>query len=234
MVKTTERENMKENLKKSDLLLLSKSKLFSQIGISELTSVLSCLDTRTASYKKGETILLVGNPIKAVGIVLSGSLQIVKEDIDGSRVIMAAIGAPEMFGEAICCAGLSISPVSVIADTDSSVMFLNFPRILRVCSNACSFHAKLIENMLQILAQKNLFLQNRMDIISSKSIRDRVLKYLASFPSDRGKPIEIPLNREKMAEYLCTDRSALSHELMRMKRDGVISYERNRFLILNS
>ena len=222
---------MKENFKNIDLAVLSKSNLFNQIEASDLSSVLGCLDARSADYKKGETIRLAGNPIKSVGIVLSGSIQIVKEDIDGSRVIMAAVGAPEMFGEAICCAGLSISPVSVIADTDTAVIFLDFPRILRVCSNACSFHAKLIENMLQILARKNLFLQDRMDIIRSKSIRVRVLKYLSSFPAEKGEPIEIPLNREKMAEYLCTDRSALSHELMRMKKDGIISYERNKFLI---
>ena len=93
------------------------------------------------------------------------------------------------------------------------------------------FHTKLIENMLGLIANKNLMLQSRMEIVCMKSVRAKVLQYLKSFVPEQGREITIPFNREKLAEYLCVERSALSHELAKMKRDGLIEYRKNKFIL---
>jgi len=214
--------------------IISNSYLFDNIPPKDIASMLICLDTKTVNFKKGRTIMMAGDRFEAVGIVLRGQVQIAKEDIAGNRTILATIIPTDVFGEAICCAGLEASPVSVVAAEDSSILFLNFARILRVCSKTCEFHARLIENMLKVIARKNIFLQNRMDIMSNKSVREKVQTYLESFIPMQGTEITIPLNRQQMAEYLCVERSALSHELMRMKKDGLIDYRKNNFKLLKN
>lgn len=211
--------------------ILHQVDLFRKIPTEDLTSMLTCLAAETVNYKKNEIILLAGNKPEYVGILLSGTVRIVKEDYEGNRTIMAALEPGDFFAEALCCAGVEESPVTVTADTDSAVMLLNFPRILHVCPNSCIFHQKLIENMLGIIARKNLFLQNRMGIVRIKSIRKKVLRYLKSFAQKQGRIITVPLNREEMADYLFVDRSALSHELIKMKQDGLIDYKKNIFIL---
>jgi len=201
--------------------------LFKGIDAHELGGMLKCLGAETKEVKKGEIILLAGDKPQHIGIVLSGRLYIVREDYDGNRSLLAAVTPGEIFAEALCCAGIEESPVTVMADTDSTVMLLYFSRILKTCSNSCVFHTKLIDNMLGLVANKNLQLQARMEIVSQKTVRAKVTRYLESFIPTQGHNITLPFNREQMAEYLCVDRSALSHELMKMKRDGLIDYRRN-------
>jgi len=144
---------------------------------------------------------------------------------------MAAVTPGEIFAEALCCADVLKSPVTVIADTDSIVMFLSFSRILHICPNSCFFHTKLIENMLRLIADKNLQIQSRMEIVGLKSVRAKVTRYLESFKPKQGQGFAIPFNREELADFLCVERSALSHELARMKKDGLIEYRKNEFVM---
>jgi len=216
---------------KEHLALLGSVGLFSGIDISELGPMLSCIGARKKSVGKGRILLLAGDAPRNVGIVISGQVHVVREDHDGNRSLMAVLTSGDIFAEALCCAGVPESPVTVIADTDSSVVLLDFERILHTCTNACPFHRKLLENMLKLLAGKNLMLQNHMEILSMKSIRARVLRYIESFAPKQGQEVFIPLNREELANYLCVDRSALSHELMKMKKDGLIEYRKNRFVM---
>jgi len=110
-------------------------------------------------------------------------------------------------------------------------MLLSFSQILHTCPNSCAYHTKLIENMLELIANKNLQLQSRMEIISLKAVRAKVMRYLESFVPKQGRNITIPFNREEMADFLCVERSALSHELSKMKRDGLIEYKKNKFFL---
>jgi len=207
--------------------------LFQGIEAVELETMLTCVGAEVKNVAKGEIILLAGDRPQHVGIVLSGQLHVIREDYDGNRSLIAAIMPSEIFAEALCCAGVSESPVTVTAGVESSIMQLNFSRILRTCSNSCSFHAKLIENMLSLIAKRNIQLQNRMEIISLKSVRAKVLRYLESLVPKQGKKVTIPFNREELADFLCVERSALSHELSRMKRDGLIEYKKNTFVLFH-
>lgn len=213
--------------------ILKNVTLFRDIAAGDLSSMLSCLLAETVRYQKNEILLLTGEKPERVGIVLSGRLQVVKESLEGERTLMAILEPCDLFAEALCCAGVEESPVTVVADSDSEVMLLDFPHILHTCSNSCVFHHKLIENMLRIIANKNLFLQDRMDIVRKRSVREKVSSYLETFAVKQGgRTVTIPLNREEMANYLCVERSALSHELMKMKRDGILQYNKNSFTLL--
>lgn len=231
MVITTECKQV--GIMKNYLDVIQKSALFKDIEHCDIESMLGCLSAKLENYKKDEIIVMAGNKMPHIGIVVSGQVQVTKDDSMGNRIILSQLSPPDIYGEAICCANLPESPVTVISNEDSTILTMDFARILNICSNTCSFHTKLIENMMFILAQKNVFLQTRMDIISNKSVRKKVMLYLESFVPNKGSAFKIPLNREQMADYLCVDRSALSHELIKMKKAGIINYQRNTFEILH-
>ena len=218
---------------KQYLNIIKNSQLFKGIEFEDILSVLGCLSSKTKHYQKDEILIITGEKLQNIGIVLDGQVQILQEDVSGNRTILSSIYPSEIYGEAICCAGIDQSPVTVLASEDSTVLLLDFARILQICSNVCSFHSKLIENMLYIISRKNIFLQNRMDIVSKKSVRTKIIMYLENFNKKYGEEFHIPLNREQMSEYLCVDRSALSHELMKMKKDGIVEYNKNIFKLFN-
>lgn len=206
--------------------------LFNGVDAAELNTLLTCLGAVIEPVNKGGIILLAGDKPQQVGIVLSGLLHITREEEDGTRSLLAAITPGGIFAEALCCAGVLESPVTVAADTDSVVMLLKFTRILHTCPNACPFHGKLIENMLGLIARKNLQLQSRMEMVGLKSVRAKIMRYLKSFTPTPGQVFTLPFNREELADFLCIDRSALSHELMRMKKEGLIDYHKNKFVFI--
>lgn len=208
---------------------LIKSRLFAGIDEHEISSMLACLNGRTFELNKGDFIIRHGDTVEQVGVVLEGVLHVIKEDADGERSLMAQLAAGDHFAEALCCAGITESPVSVMAETSATVMLLDFKRILHTCTNACAFHAKLVENMLFIVASKNVQMQARIEFLSKKTIRKRILKYLTTLSGGTKQPFTIPFNREELADYLCIDRSALSRELMHLKEEQVLDYWKNQF-----
>ena len=216
---------------KDFLSILQKVELFREINAAELEIMLDCLGVEIKSAKKGRIILLQGDKSLHVGIVLAGRIHITREDYDGNSSFIETVEPGEIFAEALCCASVLESPVNATADAASTVMLMSFSRILHTCKNSCPFHTQLIGNMLSLIAKKNILLQRRMEIICLKSIRTRVMRYLEAFVPKRGQEFTIPLDREEMAGYLCVDRSALSHELRKMKHDGLIEYRKNKFLL---
>jgi len=213
------------------LLILKSVELFSGLDEADMEVLLDCLGAEIRTVEKDDIVLLAGDTPKQVGLVLAGQLHITRDDYEGNRSLIAVVAPGELYAEALCCAGVSESPVTVTADTQATVMLLSFSRTLDLCSKVCAFHRKLIENMLRLVANKNLLLQDRMEIISMKLVRAKVLHYLESFVPRQGRTVTIPFNREKMAAFLCVERSALSHELARMKKDGLIDYRKNKFIL---
>lgn len=214
---------------------LNKSPLFNGIDQEDISAMLACLNAKTKNYKKNQNVFMVGDKNEAVGFVVSGSIQIIKEDFLGNRTIIAQIGVGQLFAEAFACAGVKRIPVSVVANTDSTVLFIDYNRIVHSCSNTCAFHHRLIENMLQILAQKNVYLNDKIEHLSRRSTKDKVLSYLSSQAQKTGKRhFEIPFNRQELADYLCVDRSALSNELCKLRDMGVLEFNRNEFTLSES
>jgi len=212
--------------------LIASSELFAGIEPADALNLLGCLGAEQRRYSKGSVLISAGDAPAHFGIALEGRLLIVRDGFDGNRSLLAVIEPGGAYAEALVWSRVKESPVTVLAETDCAVILFNFSKTANRCKNSCPFHGTLIENMLASAAKKILALQGRMEILEMKAIREKVLRYLESFNPVRGKRFTVPLNREKLAEYLCTDRSALSHELARMKRDGIIDYKKNSFVLI--
>ncbi|MDR2899520.1 MAG: Crp/Fnr family transcriptional regulator [Clostridiales bacterium] len=210
---------------------IEKNPLFTGIAPGDFKSMLNCLSARMADFKKNEVILLSGNPVNFVGLVLSGSVQVIKEDKEGNTTILTELGASEIFGETFACAGVNESPVTVLAALDTSVLTMDYRKIITLCSSNCPFHAKLIENMLKVIALKNIMLNRKIEILSKRSTREKIMCFLEAYMGE-DKIFTIPYNREELASYLCVDRSAMSNELSKMRNEGIIDFYKNRFEIL--
>ncbi len=211
--------------------ILQKNPLFDNIALEHFNTMFECLGVYTETFEKKDTILFAGNKIDFIGIVLAGRIRVLISDEDGNETIITDVSVGESFAEVLACAGVANSPVSITVSQDSEVLFLPYINLIQSCADSCSFHAKLIENLLKLVALKNLHLNKKIDIISKKSIREKVLAYL-QYEKKGLRQFTISLNREDMASYLCTDRSALSAELSKMQRDGLIRYRKNLFEVL--
>ncbi len=211
--------------------ILEKTQVFAGISREQQLSLLPCLGGHVERYESGRALLRLGQRPVEMGMLLGGRAHILKASADGTEALVAALGPGDVFAETLCCAGVPESPVTVMAVESCTVLLMRYEAMIKGCPKACGFHQRLLENMLQMLAQKNLQLQHRMDILALKTLREKVLEYLQSLPKGPGGRITLPLNRERMAAFLGADRSALSHELMRMKADGLISYRKNEFVL---
>lgn len=209
--------------------------LFSGIQPEELKVMLGCIGYHISDFQKGEMIAFEEENIKHVGIVLSGKVDMIKEDLWGNKTMLVRIGPDEVFGETFACGDDNVSVVSFIVSEDAKILFLPFDRVMHSCTNACVFHHMLIENMVRIIANKNRDLMRKVEVISKKSLREKILAYLSIQAQVHKSPyFEIPLGRGEWADYLCADRSALTRELVKMKEDGLIDYDRNCFRIMRS
>ncbi len=216
----------------NNLEILKKVTLFE--GINEnLSAMLKCLGSDQKKYARGEIILLTGQPVTAVGVILSGEVQIVQEDFYGNRSILTELNPSHIFGESFASAGITESPVTVIAKTNATILFLGIDRIITTCPNSCIFHNHLIENLLKILARKNILLSSKNQLLSLRTIEDKILSYLSLQAEKKGNlEFEIPFSRNELADFLCVDRSALSRVLSKLKKEAVIEYKNNHFKLL--
>ena len=147
--------------------------LFWGFSEEEAESVLKCLSAVNKTYKKDEYIFRMGDTITSVGMVLTGSVQVIREDYWGNRQIIAVMGEGQLFGESYACAGGEPLMVSVMAEENTEVLFLEVGRLLTVCSMACRFHSRVIQNLLKVIAGRNLTLTTKIDHMSKKTIREK-------------------------------------------------------------
>lgn len=211
---------------------LKKSPLFKAIDQKDLAAVLKCLGAVTKHYDKSEHILGVGAKVIGVGILAEGSAQVIKEDAMGNRNILTELEPGDLFAETFVCAGINESPVTVVALEKTGVIFIQVEKIINICGNECSFHKQIISNLLKIIAQKNLNLNKKVDYLSLRTIREKLLEYLSQQQQHSKKnPFTIPLNRTALADYLCVDRSAMSRELGKMRDEGLLRFNRNEFYL---
>lgn len=212
---------------------LKEVKLFAGLDENSYGLALTCLHAKIAKYKKGFILQLTGDHIKSIGIVLQGCIEISRTDCAGNRLIINRVEYPAMFGEAFAFAGVEFSPVILTALEDSTVLHLDFKSIINdEVSAACSYHKTIITNMLKIMAQKNMFLSSRLELVTKKTTRSKLAAFLLH-SSELAKCVdfEIPYNRNQLADYLSVNRSAMSNELCKMRNEGVLDFQKNRFLI---
>lgn len=215
-----------------DCRFLAKTMLFRGIVEEEIRAMAACLGARELSFEKGDRILRMGDYAKEIGLVLSGSVRIESVDAWGTTAVMGHKPAGHVFAEAYACAPDTPLMIDVVAAENCTVLMIEMARIVRTCPSTCSHHARMLQNLLSILAHNNLELSSRALVTSPKTIRGKVLAYL-SLQSQRAgaQAFEIPFNRQQLADYLGVDRSALSSELSKMQREGIVVVDRSRFTV---
>lgn len=216
-----------------DISILKQVSLFHLMDKAEIEKLLSCLSFHTQTYKKNEIIILAGSFINEIGVVLVGNALIVKEDFWGNRAVISEVPPASIFGEMYACNPGDPFEVSVIANEDCTILYLSVDKIITTCPLACSFHKTLIQNLIQDMSRKNRKLMKKVEHMSKRTTREKILSYLSNISSScDASSFTIPFNRQELADYLSVDRSALSNELSKLKEEGILDYRKNQFDLL--
>ncbi len=212
--------------------VLNRSMLFKDISDDEKAAILGCLTYQIKEFRQGHVIALEGNEIRYFGLILEGSIDMIKEDVWGNRTLITRMSEGELFGETFACGIEQQSVVTFTAVGNVTVMMLPFMQVIHTCSNSCSFHEKLIRNLVHTIAMKNKSLMQKVEIITKKNLREKILAYLSiQAQMQNTRYFQIPLKRGELAQYLCADRSALTRELTQMREEHIIDFDRNTFRI---
>ena len=210
-----------------------QSALFEGISVQDRRALLGCMGYRVRTFPKGSFVAMEDEKINQIGIILSGTVDMVKEDLWGNRTMLLRMKKNEVFGETFACGDHGNSTVTFVASQTAEILFLPFCRVTRCCSNSCEFHHRLSDNLVGIMANKNRELMRKVEVVTKRTTREKLLAYLSIQGQLQGSStVDLPLSRVELAEYLCVDRSAMTRELMKMQQDGLIAYEKNRFKLL--
>jgi CRP-like cAMP-binding protein len=204
--------------------------LFYHIKAEDLPALLECLRARELCPEKGEFILTSHQEEPLIGVVLAGSVQMISEDYFGKKSILSILPVGSVFGESYSCVKARNRSIAYQANERSQVLLLDYAHIFHDCNLVCRFHHRMIENMVQVIAEKNLELIEKLEVASQGSIREKLLTYLTRQAEREGSlSFTVPMGRTALAEYLCVDRSAMTRELAKMRDEGILSYEKRSF-----
>lgn len=213
--------------------ILSQCPLFAGICRQEMERMLGCMGGKITDIAKGNPVFLEGDPAEFVGVVLSGKVQILRSDYYGNRSVLAVVSPGDLFGEAFACAGVETLPVSAIALQTCTVLLLDCKRVLTGCANACPYHSRLVQNLLQGIAQKNLMLTRKIRCMSQKTTREKLMEFLLEQAKQQeSAEFVIPYDRQALADYLGVERSAMSAEIGKLRKAGLIESDGSWFRVL--
>jgi CRP-like cAMP-binding protein len=211
---------------------LIKTDFFKGLSASEAERFLACSGARLKTYPKKQTIIREQENVADIGIILSGTANAFKYDAGGKQVLISQVCAGSSFGEVLAAAGSKKSPVTVVADSGVTAVLIPFSKASNLCAKTCGFHAQILSNLFGIISAEYFELFNRINCIIRPTLREKILFYLSfAAKGANGNTFNIPFNRAALAQYLNADRSALSRELAHMKKDGLIDYYKNSFVI---
>ena len=203
--------------------LLSACPLFFEIEPGQIRAALNCLGPIESSIPKGAAIFHEGDPVKYIGIILSGGVQLTRTDRAGRRIVMMSAGPGALLGDTYLCAGADQAPAAATAVQDSAVLSFDGQKLLTACENNCSIHRQIIRNLMRSVAQKNLALHQKIYLMSRRTTREKLMEFLTEQARYQGMDeFRIPYDRQSLADYLGVERSAMSAEIGKLKKDGII------------
>ena len=218
---------------KKYITILKRTKVFAGVSEEEISAMLGCLQARRAHYGKGEYVFRQGEHLNHIMVLVEGSLHVQRDDYWGNRSILNQISVGEMFGEAYVSPDSGPLLNDVVAVQDSTVILFDVRRILTVCSSACRFHAMTVQNLFFAISEKNRQLVQKLGHMGKRSTREKLISYLSEEAGrHNSSTFTIPFNRQQLADFLSVDRSAMSTELSKMRDDGLLLFEKNRFTLL--
>lgn len=207
-------------------------KLFNKLKEYEIDELLGFLQATTKVFKKNEIVVNKGASLKNILVVLVGALEVFVKDVQGQEKLIAVIEAGDLFGANLVCGGIKKSQFIVRAQKQTGVLFLPYENMLVLHPSVSDWQKLVLKNLFEIVAQENIKLNTRVDILNQKTIREKILFYLNLVAEEKqSTKFEIPFSREEMAQYLCVDRSALSREISNLSKEGILDYKKNEFVL---
>ncbi len=212
---------------------MQSNAFFSGLSDAEILSILNCVDGRLVTRPKNAWFLEAGDVTEAMGLVLSGSALIVQEDLWGHRNILSRCNPGDFFAEPFAATPGSVMNIGIQAEQDCHVLMLNVRRILTTCPTACSHHQRLIQNLVRVYANKILVFNDKITHVSKRTTRDKLLSYLSSESIRKGSlSFDIDFDRQQLADFLCVERAAMSAELSKLQKEGLLKTRKNHFTLL--
>ncbi len=214
------------------LPVLKTCALFADFEPEAIRGLLPCFGAALREFQKGDILCQAGDPQQSIGIVLTGEIQVQKEDYAGNRLIIGLFGPGDLFGEVSVFAGLGHWPNTVLANSAGMALFIPVEKISQPCGQSCGAHQHLIRNMLGIVAGKAIIMNSRISFLKLKGMREKLAAYLyEQYRRTGSRTFLLPLNRDELADYLNVSRPSMSRELGRMRELGMIDYYRSSFTI---
>ncbi|MBE6840112.1 MAG: Crp/Fnr family transcriptional regulator [Ruminococcus sp.] len=209
----------------------SENILFSGIDENDCRRMIECFNAKIVEYKQGDTIFSYMRPSRKTGIIISGRAVSVKYDINGNRTILEQLEKNDITGDMFNFSKALISGVEVICETPVTIMLIDNSEFTKRCSNACACHSRLVENMLELVSEKAAALSERVDVLSGRTIEDKLMTYLRILQNrnSEGTEATIPFSITALSDYLCVNRSALQREIARLSKEGVLEISKKKF-----
>ena len=216
-----------------ETLSLSNSTLFTNIADHDRKKIFNCLSAHEKALTRGSFVFQAGDNVRSVYLILSGSMHIIDEDFWGNQSIIETMNSGTLFGEAYVFSAREKQLVSVIAAEKSVILEIDPARLFETCPCNCPCHTQLIKNTLSILSKKIVYLTEKTGHIMRRTIRQKLLSYLSKcMQREKRSSFSIPYSRQQLADFLCVERSSLSHELSKLQALGIIRYHKNHFELL--
>ena len=212
--------------------ILLESPLIEGFAQEEIALLLSLYQNGIRTYKKNEIIFEAGEKVEEIGVILDGDVDTIQEDFWGNQMLLGRFRKGQIFADSFVLASAAGLPFTVYSVKKSAVLFLDYKRMLEPNPKICGMHARLTRNLLSISAKKNMFLLRKINQLTRRTVREKIMAYLSAEAEKRGtSTFTIQYNRQSMADYLGIDRSSLSSELSRLQKEGVLSYYKNSFTL---
>lgn len=213
--------------------ILKQTRLFAGLGDEEIAAMMTCLQAARHTCRKGEYVYRQGEVLDTITILVEGKLHIQSDDYWGNRTILHVINEGEMFGEAYAVPNSEPLLNDVVAVEDSVILCFEVRKLLTVCSSVCRFHTMVIQNLFFAISEKNKKLVQKLGHLSKRSTREKLISYLSQEAKrQHSSTFSIPFNRQQLADFLSVDRSAMSKELCKLRDEGFLLFQKNKFTLL--
>ena len=214
-------------------MVFSSHFLMQDISQEQWEQMMHCFSAVHRRFLRGQSICDYGEGNNVVGIIESGSAVLVRTDALGNRSILEILKAGAVFGDAFAFSSISTASISVVCDAPAEVLFIEYQHILKRCEKACEHHSLLVQNMLRLIADKVVTLNERLEVLSNRTIRQKLISYFLLLSAQQNSfQIELPFSMVALAEYIASDRSAMMRELRKMRDEGWILVEKRQITLL--
>ena len=207
----------------------SSCPLFQDIRPDEYEQMMRCFHAHLKSYRAGQLISTYDSDSRMIGVVLSGEASLVRQYRDGRQLLVERLLPGSVFGEVLSYVSPETGALQVFCVRDASIQYLDYPHLIKRCPKACAHHSQLVSNALQMISQKAVHLSERLEVLSQRSIREKLLCYFGLLAEqNQSRTFSLPFSYSALADYLSVDRSAMMRELKRMRDEGLLQTSRHQ------